>query len=507
MRKIREALYLYFENGLSARKIARTLSVSHTTVDELMRRFQASGLSWPLPGDLSDSDLEQRLYPPAEPSKVARAALDVQWIHAELRKKGVTLALLWEEYVRKHQSEPHYAYSQFCHLYREWRKSLDVVMRHTHKAGEKVFIDFVGPTVSVEDQESGETVQAQIFVAVLGASNYMYVRACPSQQVRPFIEAVGAALAYFDGVPEALVPDNLKSAVTKPSRYEAELNAGFGQLAEHYHVAVIPARPLRPRDKAAVEKAVQDVERQILAPLRNRVFFSFIELNEALWERLEMLNHKPFQKMDGSRWSLFNEVDKPALRPLPSSRFEWAEWKRAKVASDYHIQVQFNFYSVPYQLVHLRVDVRVTDHLVEVFYKNERVASHQRRMGRGRYSTLADHLAPKHKAVTAWTPENFLASARRIGPHTEAFIQAVLESKQYKEQAYRTCRGVLSLAQKYEAQRMEAATQRALSFRALTWRSLKSILEKGLDRVPSQPPSNVVPLRHENIRGAAYFTD
>ncbi|RIV22774.1 IS21 family transposase [Alicyclobacillaceae bacterium I2511] len=508
MRKIREVLYLRYENGLSSRQVGRTLSISHTAVDELLYRFQASGLSWPLPSDLEDATLEQLLYPPTTPSQELRAPLDMIRIQKELRRKGVTLALLWEEYVAAHGSEPCYGYSQFCHLVRDWKKSLDVSMHQSHKAGEKVFLDFAGPTVKVTRPSSEGDLEAQIFVAVLGASNYVYIEACPSQQARFFIAAVCHTLEFIGGVPEALVPDNLRSAVKTPSRYEAELFLGFEQMAEYYHVAVLPARPRHPKDKPAAEKGVQFVETQVLARIRNRSFFSLSELNKVLRELIADLNHKPFQKMEGTRWSLFLEVDKPALRPLPAQSFAYAEWSKAKVASDYHIQVQSNFYSVAYQLAHRKVDVRLTDHLVEIFFKNERVASHLRVSGRGHYSTLVEHLAPQHKVVRGWSSEKFLADAQLVGPYTRALLQAVLESRPYKEQAYRTCRGMLRLADMYPVERMEAAAKRALAFRILSWRSMKSILEKGLDQVAQDPPVKDVPLiHHGNLRGPSYFAD
>ncbi|WP_051663133.1 IS21 family transposase [Alicyclobacillus macrosporangiidus] len=425
MRRIREILRLRYEEGMSARKIARCFAVSHSTVLELLRRFDESEWSWPLPDTMDDSTLENVLYPQPV-SNETKDPVDFARVHAELRKKNVTLMLLWEEY-RQSSSNP-YGYSRFCESYREWAAAHEVTAPQRHKAGEKVFIDFAGHTVPVTDSSTGEVFQAQIFVAVLGASSYAYVEACRGQDVPSLIQAVCNALEYFGGAPEIIVPDNLKSAVTKPSRYEAEIQSSFEQLAEHYRLVVLPTRPRHPKNKPKVEKGVQDVETYILARIRNRNFFSLAELNGVLWDILEDFNNKPFQKMEGSRRSLFDSVDKPVLRPLPKERFMLAKWTVAKLQPNCHVQVDRSFYSAPYQLVGKRLDIRLTDHMVDIFHGGQCVATHVRSFTPGTYVTEPAHLHPRHQAVLNWSPEHFLKWAESIGPNTAEFIEGVFAS-------------------------------------------------------------------------------
>lgn len=502
MRKIREMLRLRYEEGMSVRKVARSLSVSHSTVIELFHRFEASCWTWPLPPEVDDAALERVLYPPPVQAEM-KDSIDLQWVHRELRKKNVTLALLWEEYLREHDNP--YSYSRFCEIYREWAQALDVTAPQHHKAGEKVFIDFAGPTVPLFDSSTGETQDAQIFVAVLGASNYTYVEACKSQDVPSLIQAVCNTLEYFGGVPEVIVPDNLKAAVNKASRFEAELQSSFEQLAEHYRLVVLPARPRRPKDKAPAEKGVQDIENRILGRIRDRVFFSLGELNEVLWDLLEEWNHKPFQKMEGSRRSHFESIDQPALRPLPKERFVLAKWTKAKLHPNCHVQVDRSFYSAPYQLVGKQLDIRVTDHMVDIFHKGTCVASHVRRFKPGSYATEPKHLHPRHQAVRSWSPEFFIGWADNIGPQTKALVEGILASRAHPEQAYRACRGIMDLAKRYSSARLEAAAERAVQYQAFSYKSVRSILEKGLDRVETET-AKVIPLQnHENLRGPKYY--
>lgn len=502
MRKIREMLRLRYEEGMSIRKIARSQSISHSTALELFYRFEASPYAWPLPLDVDDAALERVLYPPPVQSEV-KDAIDPAWVHRELKKKNVTLALLWEEYLQTHANP--YSYSRFCEIYRKWAANHEVTAPQHHKAGEKVFIDFAGPTVPIIDSAENETLQAQIFVAVLGASNYTYVEACKSQDVPSVIQAVCHTLEYFGGVPEVIVPDNLKAAVIKPSRYEAELQSAFEQMAEHYRLVVLPARPYHAKDKPKVEKGVQDTEHRILGSLRHRVFFSLAELNAVLWEWLETWNRRPFQKMEGSRRSHFETIDQPALRPLPQERFVLAKWTVAKLHPNCHVQVDRSFYSAPYQLVGQRLEVRVTDHMVDLFHKGTCIASHVRSFRPGSYTTKESHLHPRHQAVRNWSPDYFLAWATTIGPQTERLIEGILASRAHMEQAYRACRGIMDLARRYSPTRVEAAATRAVQFQAFTYKSMRSILEKGLDRLPVKPV-HVIPLQsHENLRGAHYF--
>lgn len=366
MRKIREILRLKWEVGLSARQIARSLSISHSTVLDMLRRFECSGLSWPLP-NIDDAELEAKLYPGNPQGLVERPLPDMAYIHRELARKGVTLQLLWWEYKQNHPDG--LQYSQFCQRYRQWRSKLDVVLRQPHRAGEQMQVDFAGDTVPIHDRETGEVWQAPIFVAVLPASNYTFAKAYPAQDLRSWIKAHCDALEFFGGVPEIIVPDNPKAGVTRACRYEPDLNPAYQEMAAHYGAAVIPARPRSPRDKAKVENAVLVVERWILAALRNHTFFSLHDANRAIREAVARLNDRPFQKLEGTRRSLYETLDKPALRPLPPQRYEFAEWRKAKVNLDYHVEVDRNYYSVPYPLVGETVDIRLTDGLVEILHR------------------------------------------------------------------------------------------------------------------------------------------
>lgn len=435
----------------------------------------------------------------------------MEWIHRELRRKGVTLQLLWAEYKQMHPTEG-YQYSQFCQRYYQWRQRLNLVMRQNHRAGEKLFIDYAGQTVPVTDPATGEVRQAQIFVAVLGASNYSYAEAMWTQELGPWIGAHCRALEFLGGVPAILVPDNLKAGVYRASRYEPEINATYQEMAAHYGTVVIPARPRKARDKAKVEAGVLLIERWILAALRNRQFFSLAELNEAIAELLVVLNDKPFQKLEGSRRSLFETVDKPALKPLPPQRYEFAEWKKARVNIDYHVEVRQHdirtYYSVPYQLVHQQLDVRLTATIAEIFHSGKRVASHPRVYRNGQYVTGPRHMPAAHRKHAEWTPSRIIRWAETTGPNTAALVQAILETKLHPEQGYRPCLGLLRLGQRYTPERLEAACTRALHLGAIAYRSVKSILERGLDRLPLMPPDDVPPpLSHSNVRGPEYYSD
>ncbi|MBN1945802.1 MAG: IS21 family transposase [Bradymonadales bacterium] len=386
MRKTREILRLKWGLGRSGREVARSLGISPATVGDCILRAKLAGLSWPLNDDLDDGQLEAMLYPPPK-GKRRELAPDWPTIFRELKRKGVTLALLWQEY--KAAQPEGYQYSQFCELYRRWRKKLDVVMRQEHRAGEKMFVDYAGPTVEIVDPNTGEVKEAVIFVAALGASNYTYAEAQGSQELKSWIEGNIRALEFFKGVPEIAIPDNLKSGVTKPCFYEPDINPSYHEMATHFGMVVIPARRREPRDKAKVENAVLQVERWVLAPLRNQTFFSLAELNQAIWKQIEWLNNRPLAEIAGSRKSLYEELDRPALKPLPVTRYEIAEWKTGVgVNIDYHVVFDGHYYSVPYQLVQERVDIRATWRTVEVIYKGKRVASHARSTARGRYTTL-----------------------------------------------------------------------------------------------------------------------
>lgn len=380
-------------------------------------------------------------------------------------------------------------------------------MRQTHTPGEKLFIDYAGPTVPVVvNRKTGEVRQAQIFVAVLGASSYTYAEASWSQDVPNLIASTVRALEFLGGVPKILVPDNLKAAVLRASRYEPRLNPAYLEMARHYGMVILPARARKPRDKARAEAGVQVVERWILARLRHRQFFSLDELNEAIFELLTALNDRPFQKLEGSRRAACEQLDKPALNELPSERYVHAEWRRLHVHPDYHVEIENCLYSVPFQLVGEAVDARLTQTTVEVFYRHERVASHPRMYGRGKRSTSELHMPSAHLAHAQQTVGALRVKAHHVGEHTGRLVEAVFARYRSPALGIRTCQGILSLARRYP-DRIEGAAARALAHHALSYGRLTSILEKNLDRLPVENPLSVPALKHENVRGAAYFGD
>jgi transposase len=504
MRKIREVLRLKWECGLSNRAIARSCSISHSTVGEYVRRAEKAGLSWPLPANLDEDRLFEILFPqPSRPSSRVIPCPDWSWVHTELRKKSVTLRLLWVEYRDDHPDG--YGYSQFCALYRRWAKRLNPSMRLTHKAGEKVFVDYAGQTVPVVDPETGEILQAQIFIGVLGASNYTYAEAHWSQNLPNWTGAHVRVFDFFGGVTEIVVPDNLKAGVKHPSRYEPDLNPTYQDLAEHYGVAIIPARVKKPKDKAKAEVGVQVVERWILARLRNRTFFSLADLNQAIREFLDELNGRLMKHLGRSRRELFEMLDQPALKPLPESPYEFALWKKARVNIDYHVEFEKHYYSVPHTLIHEAVYIRATESTIEVFFKNRRVASHRRVNSPGRHTTVAEHMPPSHQKYQEWSPDRFIHWAHTIGPHTALLVQAVLGSRKHPQQAYRSCMGILRLAKRYGEDRLEAACRRALPAGIHSYKGVKNILDAKLDQVEPEEPAAVVPTDHENIRGRTYY--
>lgn len=505
MRKIEEALRLKWGAGLSPRQIAKAVGVGRTTVSEYIARAEAAGISWPLPEGMDAAQLEQRLFKsPGHAAKVAPAQADFAALHWELRRKGVTLFLLWQEYRERHPEG--YSYSRFCERYGAWKGQLDVVMRQSHRAGEKLFVDYAGQTVEVVDPTSGEIREAQIFVAVLGASNYTYAEATWSQGLPDWIGSHVRALAFFAGVPEIIVPDNLRSAVSKARRYEPDLNPSYQDFAAHYGVAVIPARVRKPRDKAKAERGVLLVARWILARLRHQQFFSLAALNAAIAAGLEVLNARPVKKLEGSRRSHFEAIDRPALRALPARAYEFAEWRKARVAPNIHIEVDGHYYSVPHTLVKRQLDVRLSGATVEVFHHGQRVAAHPRSQRRGGYTTVKEHLPEAHRRYLDWTPERLLRWGQKIGPATGAVIERLLAARTHPQQAFNACFGVLRLSNGFGEPRLEAACTRALTLGTVSYKRIAAILEKGLDRRPlPEPAQNSLPLEHANLRGSAYY--
>lgn len=506
MRKINEVLRLRFELRRSHREIARSLGVASSTVAEYLRRFREAGLSWPLSASLGEAELEAKLFPPAPalPAQL-RGEPDFAAIHLEMKRRGVTLTLLWQEYRAVHCEG--FGYSWFCQNYRAWVGRLDLVMRQEHRAGEKLFVDYAGQTVPVTDRDSGEIRQASIFVAVLGASNYTYAEATWSEALPDWIGAHVRLFDYLGGVVEVLVPDNLKSGVTKTCRYEPDLNPTYQDLARHYAVAVMPARVRRPRDKAKVEAGVLLVERWILARLRNRQFFSLAELNTAIRTLLIDLNSHPFKKLPGSRLSAFETLDRPALKPLPSVPYEYSEWKKARVHLDYHIELARHYYSVPHALVGKELDSRMTATTVELFHRGVRVASHIRSRTAGGFTTCPEHMPASHREYAKWTPQRLRDWAAKIGPATLHVIAAILAARRYPQQGFRSALGVLRLGKHYGEHRLEAACARAQRFGITSYKSIESILKNNLDRAPITEAGTAtqLPLLHENIRGPEYY--
>ena len=503
MRKIREVLRLKFDCSRSYSQIADSCLIGRSTVSDYLDRFQAAKLSWPLPDELDDQRLEQLLFPSSVSNPSTQRALpDWQYIHSELRRKGVTLMLLWQEY--KQLSLNGYQYSQFCQLYRNWAGRIDPVMRQEHRAGEKEFVDYAGMTVPVFDKASGKWRQAQIFVAVLGASNYTYTEATWTQSLPDWIAAHCRAFAFFGGVTELVIPDNTKTGVKHPCFYEPDINPTYLDMARHYGTAIIPARVRKPKDKAKVETAVQIVERWILARLRNQRFFSLGQLNESIRILLEKLNTKPFQKLQGTRKSLFETIDRPALNPLPQNPYRFAEWKKARVHIDYHIEVWRHYFSVPYSLIGKQIDVRITETTIECFFKNKRVASHIRTDQR--YTTTREHMPSSHQKWADWSPDRFIRWAEKIGPETCRLINTVLLARPHPQQGFRSAMGILRLANDYGDKRLEAACSRALTIGGISYRSIASILKHGLDqRSFTDTPDKKPIITHANIRGARYY--
>lgn len=507
MRKIKEVLRLKYHCALSRRQIAHSCQISRSTVADYLHRAEKAGIGWPLPENLIDQELEQRLFPPQGAVPISSKPLpDCDYIYQELkthRKFNLTLDLLWREYKEQHPDG--YQYSQFCELYRRWRDKLDYCMRQDHHGGEKIFVDY-GAGLNLVDPKSAEPIPTQLFVAVWGASNYTYAEATLTQQLPEWIGSHVRAFSYFDCVPKAVVPDCLKSAVSRACRYEPELNPTYAEMAEHYGICVLPARPAHPRDKAKVEAGVLIAKRWILSALRHRTFYSLGSLNGAIEELLERLNTRALRKVKKSRSELFDLFDRPKAQPLPEKSYEYAEWRLATVNIDYHIEVERHYYSVPFRLIREKLDVRVSAHTVEAFLKGERIAAHVRSFMPHSHTTLKEHMPPSHQKYLEWTPSRIISWGKKIGPATAELLQKIIESRTHPEQAYRSCLGILRLEKHYPKERLEKAARRALRFGALSFKSLRKILSSGLDRLEQDNNSSRSSLpAHENIRGSRYY--
>lgn len=505
MRKIKEVLRLKFELSRGGREIARSCGISHSTVLEYLRRAAAAGLTWQGAEALPEAALEERLFPSAGPAP-GRGLPDFQRVYDELRqfrKLNLTLSQLWVEYKERHPEG--YQYTQFCEHYRRWLGKLDYVMRQEHRAGEKLFVDYTDG-LAITDPKTGELVPTQLFVGVWGHSNFTYAEASLSQKLPCWISSHVRAFAYFGCVPRAVVPDNLKAGVTKPDYYDPEINPTYAELAAHYGTAVMPTRVRKPRDKAKVEAGVLVAQRWILSVLRHRTFFSLAELNAAIRELLEKLNARKLRRLGRSRRELFEANDRPAALELPAREYQFAEWEKAKVNIDYHVEASRHLYSVPYRLLHETLDVRLTATTMEAFHKGERVAAHARSYVVGNHTTLKEHMPPEHRRYAEWTPSRILAWAGKTGPATAALAERIMASRAFPEQGYRACLGIIRLGRRYGAERVEGACARALRFKATSFRSVKSILAQGLDLQPEPAPGGQTTLPfHENIRGGDYY--
>lgn len=503
MRKTKEICRLA-NARLSGRAIARAVGISNSTVSDALSRLSAAGLSWSDVEPMTETELARRLY--REQGHTAPDPREPDWafVHAEMSRPHVTLQLLWHEYKREHPDG--YQYSWFAERYRTWRKTLDPVMRQTHTFGEKLFVDWAGDTAAVIDADTGEITAAHLFVAVLGASNYTFLEAFRKEDTEAFLTGHADAFTYFGGVPALVVCDNLKTGVVRADRYEPDLNDEYAALAAHYGTAILPARVRRPRDKAAVENGVLGVYRRVLAPLRNRTFFSLAELNEALAERLEAVNAAPFQKLPGSRRSVFLARELPLLRPLPLHPYHYRTRRSAKVHIDYHVEVARHRYSVPYTLVGQSVEVIFDERTFEIYHKGERVAVHARSHAKGRSTTDPAHMPKSHREHAQWTPERIEDWLAHTGPACAAFAAKVMASFPHPELGFRSCLGLVRLGRKYGEGRLEAACARALASGADRYRSVRSILESGLDAVPLDAPHAAPPIAdHDNVRGPDYY--
>ena len=511
VRKIREVLRLKFQLRLSDRQIAAAVGIARTTVGEYLARAVKSAMTWEVAQQLSDAEVESQLFRYVGKNEpAARAPIDFNWVHEELRKPGVTRQLLWIEYqeavAQGGSGKRPYQYSQFCDLYDDYRTKLAPSMRHVHRAGEKAFIDYSGKKPRVTDPATGETVEVELFVMVLGASNYTYAEATRTQRLEDFVASTVRGLEFFGGVPEILVPDQLRSAVSKPDRVAPEINATYAEMAQHYGTAVVPARPRKPKDKAKVEGGVLIAQRWVLACLRNRRFFSLEELNAAIRELLEKLNTKPFQKLEGCRRTALERLERPAMKPLPTERYEMGTWKLGVgVNLDYHLEYDHRLYSVPCALMNTKVDVRATATVVEV-WQGGRVASHERSYGpKGTAVTDPAHRPKSHREWGHWTPERLVGWAEQLGLKTGEVVAAILAHPTHPETGRRACLGLMRMAKRYGAERLEAACARAVSIHSPKYKSVQAILKTGLDQVALVREGEPKQVVHENIRGGSYF--
>lgn len=513
MRKIKECLRLKWSCGLSHAQTANALGLSKGVISKYVQLAQAAGLDWDKVSSLDEADLQHLLIPSTQRTRGTRPLPDWDIVHREMHKKGVTLQLLWEEYVEANSGVATYRYTQFCSLYHAYAATLKRSMRQIHRAGEKLFIDYAGPTVAVIDQATGEISQAHIFVAVLGASNYTYACATARETQVDWLHGLTEALAFIGGVPEMIVPDCPKALISDADRYEPQVHRTAQDCARHYGTVILPARPRHPQDKAKAEVGVQIVERWILARLRHRRFFSLAELNQAIRSLRDDLNRHPFQKKEGCREEWFQLLDRPVLKALPSHPYEMATFKYCKVNIDYHVEVEGHYYSVPHNLVRQELEARITCATVELLFRGSRVACHAKSAKRGAHTTVAEHMPAAHRAHLEWTPQRLLDWGRGIGPNTHLIVERQLTGKPHPEMGYRACLGLLALVRQYGKERLEAACARAVSIGALNRRSVINILKAGLDSKPlpvtpaeqQDAQADWISPHHDNVRGSSYY--
>ena len=502
MRELRQMLRLA-HGGVSAREIGRVLGIARSTVQENLGRAAQAGLTWPLPAELTDDALAGRLFARSGAKSGQRRRVEPNWseLIVELKKPGVTMAILWEEYRTIHPQG--YGYSRFCDLLRGFQRRLSPTMRQEHVAGDKVFVDYSGKKLGIVDARTGIIREAEIFVGVLGASNFTFAEASWTQGLPDWIGSHVRMFRFFDGVPRLIVPDNLKAGVNKASFYDPELNRSYGMMASHYGVGVLPARPRKPRDKAKVENGVRFAQSAILGRLRNQTFFSLAEANAAIVGAVERINTHVMRRLGQSRRDMFEAVERAALAALPSQDYEFAEWRLARVSTDYHVEFERYFYSVPHHLIRQQVDVRATSRTIEIFLKGQRIAAHQRRYGGSRFGTDPDHMPSSHRRYAEWSPERFRRWAASIGPHTEGLIVAILASRPHPEQGFRTCLGVLGLYRAISAAQAEAVSARAVEIGGLTCKSIGALITGYKTPRHSAEPAAVG--EHANLRGPGYF--
>lgn len=510
MRKIREIIRLYCEGKSSNRQISRSLNISRPVVAQYIINFKNSGLTYENIEAMNDESLLEILELKQKEKSQRYRVLSAMFENyaKELMRTGVNLYTLWEEYRKEH--EDGYSYSQFCYHYQIWRNGSELSMHIEHKAGDKMYVDFTGKKLKIIDRATMKERDVEVFVAILGASQYTYVEGVMDQSKENWIRANENALLYFGGVTQAIVPDNLKSAVTKADKYEPDINPEYYDFARHYATVILPARAYQPKDKALVEGAVNIVYSWIFAKLRDMVFYSLDELNQAIKAWLERYNDRLMQRLKISRRELFNQTEKDALKPLPAVRYEMKNFCRMKVQFCYHIylSVDKHYYSVPYKYRGKTVDIIFSDLNIEIYCENTRIAFHKRQRTKNGYSTITEHMPPNHKWISEWNPERFINWAEKIGSNTKAVIIKVLETKEHPEQGFKVCLGILNLEKKYSGSRLDRACHRALVYNNFSLKSIKNILEYRLEDQQDLFPEDELSYSisaHENIRGSQYY--